>query len=579
MLKIYYYYKILQSIKSNNIKNLHIYLRKWNGKLFFNKLIKYAISYSYESFEILLSYMENKNVYFLYHIRQLTLENSYIFAELKKIFLAKFKNKQESKSFIKTVRLSIISELLNLDKENEVKDLVNELTEEEKKDLFTYAFDSSFQLKNEELIFSKIIDLLNIKKEFFDKEVFETYSALGIFIKYEKFIYIIKKYSFENYQFENLLLQTDNENIIKYIIKNIDIRYRILMLKVAKSLNYNYQYGSEEDSINTILFYKNLNVLNENLIKNSYNEDGNPIYFDYHYLNLLSLKNDTKSLIVKNFLNGLILHFSGRRKTEDEISITKQLDSYFSFIDVAYPNIHDAKSLSLVVNNCIQMSEEASVYFYDKFPNIFEINKDSLFSKFFINSSGVHGQNLLIKKICNEKNQVLKESLLKSFIKGLSETYYFSEDFYNIYIDVKDNINQELKDYLILKIAYKKEALKIIKDILNESDKKNIGEIFYNSISDDLSNAIYFIENYSIEKNDLSKSFLKLAYYNEIENESFNILAKKIVEKDIELNEDEQKRLQINNYELFRIYNAYFLNKKLSLKLGIKETKEKKTKI
>ena len=28
--------------------------------------------------------------------------------------------------------------------------------------------------------------------------------------------------------------------------------------KVAKSLNYNYQYGSEEDSINTILFYKNL---------------------------------------------------------------------------------------------------------------------------------------------------------------------------------------------------------------------------------------------------------------------------------------------------------------------------------
>jgi hypothetical protein len=297
-------------------------------------------------------------------------------------------------------------------------------------------------------------------------------------------------------------------------------------------------------------------------------------------LHLLELKNDTKSLIVKNFLNGLILNFSSRRKTEDEVSITKKLENYFSFIEIAYPNIHDVKSLSLILNNCIQMSEDATIYFYEKFPNLFNINKDSLFSKFFINSS-IHGKNLLLKKICNEPNQIFKEKLLKSIVKAFSKTYYFSEEFYNIYNDIKEHINKELKNHLILKIADKKEALKIIKDILSENNTQNIGQIFYNSINNDLTNSLYLIENYKIEKNDLVKSFLKLAHYDENENENdlFIILAKKIVEQDIELSEDEQMRLKKNNSDLFKIYNSYYLNKKLSLKLELKEIKEKYLKI
>lgn len=580
MFKIYYYYKILQSIKNNKIEKLSIYLKKWNGKVFLNKILNYALSYSYKSFELIISYMNNHDIYASYYLRKIELRKDYHFNDIKNAFFIECKNNEEMNRLKKIVRLNIVMQLIKFNHVFELNNLIKELSEEEKKDLFMYFFDGSSDTNFNEIVFDKLIDSFSINKDFFDKEIFEQYSSLGIFISYEKFQYIIKKYVFENYQFENLLLQTDNKDIIRYIINHIDVRYRILIIKVSKHLNHVYKYSSNEEIVKTIHFYKEMNLLDNKIIKQSYNEDGSPIYLDYHYLNLLELSDDTKKLVVKNYLNCIVNNYFNNNNNEEELSISNKLDNYFYYTDNVYPNLHDKKSLALTLSNCIQVSEDASIYFYEKDPHIFEFNTEALFKKFFINYKEIHQKNLLIKKLCEEKNQNLKTLLLTNLIKGLAETYWFSEDLFDVYVAVKNDITIDIKKNLINKLAYKKEAMKIIKSILDDEEVKetlNIGEIFYYSINSELTNSNYFIDNYKIEKIYLNKAYLKLAYYTD--DESFDVLARKIVEKDIELNESEQEILKETKYELFKIYNSYELNKKLSQKLEVKQIKDKKTKI
>lgn len=581
MFKIYYYYKILQSIKSNNTQDLHIYLKKWNGSLFFNNIINFAISYNYKALKIIIDYMESRNQYFLLSFKRFQLRVDYDLTEIKKIFLEKLKNKNDynQETITNNIKINILIELVKLNKNDALCELVKEINEKDKKDLFIYLFDGYLNIKSNPKIFDKIIDLFEIKKDLFDQKVFNIYSSLGFFINYDKFQYIINKYQFERHQFENLLLQTDNQEIIKYIIKNIDIRYRILILKVSKHLRHVYQYGSNEDMVEVILFYKKLNVLNDNLIQKSYGEEGFCIYLDYHYLNLIDLTDETKRLIIKNYLNGLILLSHPMHRPINENLINK-VDNYFSYIDSVYPNLHDEKSLGVALDYGIQTSEELSVYFYNKYQNIFSLNSETLLKKFISLVDEVHQKNLLVRRICQENNQELKNKLLTTLVNKLSDTFFMSEKLSSIYFEIKNDIKDDLKIKLINKIIHQKDAISIIKDILNDSklkDKLNLGEIFNFSISNNLTNANYLIDTYQINTIELSKAYLKLSYYKE--DETYLILAEKIVKKDIILNETELLFLRENNYELFRIYNIYFLNKKLSQNLEEKGIKEKKIKI
>lgn len=578
--KPYYFYQVLKNIKNNNISQVKELIETHFPNAFLQFFFHYSYSYSYDCFRYFYLRLKIKNGknYSISYYRTIKLKKDFKFEEINQIFNYQFIQEEEEFSIetkLNRLRYQIIKAMIKEKKYESICHLVLPLGEKEKESIFSLYFDDIDIVDCEEII--KITEIFAITKQFYEEKVFVTY---GIDINKSQYDFLRKNYNFESQYWEACFLKTENNEIIEDIIQHYDFSLKTKLNKVYKSLLWAYEYRESEDIINKILLFKKLNLLTKENIINSYTNDLNPIYIDYHYHPLLDIDKTTEKELLKHNLKLIILYGGkeyGFSSKNQPIIIEELLNNYFNYIKDKIEIETDYEFITEAIEISVQTSEEITLYFYHKFPELFMQKSYAIFDR-LLNSN--QKPDKILQQVILEQDKLKKEKLIYVIIRNISNKYYYHNTNNMVYFFIKEEVSTQLKEKLLNKKIKEKEALPILIDILEEDYFKNQekrNEIFFNSIGQDVNNALYFIENYLIEKESLLKSFINLSYY-KIE-ETHIELAKKILEKEIELSEFEQESLQESSVELYKLYQSYSLNRKLNNKLQPKSIKTKKLKI
>lgn len=578
--KPYYFYQVLKSIKNNNLSQVKELIETHFSNAFLQFFFHYSYSYSYDCFRYFYLRLKIKNGrnYSISYYRTIKIKKDFKFEEINKIFNYKFIQEEEEFSVgtkLNRLRYQIIQAMIK-EKNYEVIDhLVSPLNEKEKESVFSLYFDDINAVNYNELI--KLIEIFSISEKFYQEKVFVTY---GLDINKSQYDFLRKHYNFESQYWEACFLKTENNEIIEDIVQHYDFSLKTKLNKVYKSLLWAYEYRESEENINKIILFKKLNLLTEENIIKSYTNDLNPIYIDYHYLPLLNINKTTEKALLKHNLKLIILYGGkeyGLSSKNQPMIIEELLDNYFNYIQDKIEIKTDYEFIAEAIEVSVQTSEEITLYFYRKFPDLFMEKSYAIFDR-LLNSN--QKPEKILQQVLIERDKLKKEKLIYVIIRNISSKYFYHNTSNQVYFFIKEEVSTQLKEKLLNKKIKEKEALPILIDILEEDYFKNQekrNEIFFNSIGQDVNNALYFIENYLIEKESLLKSFINLSYY-KIE-ETHIELAKKILEKEIELSEFEQESLQESSVELYKLYQSYSLNRKLNNKLQPKSIKTKILKI
>lgn len=584
LLKPYYFYQLLKNIKNNRFYQVKYLIEKYFENSFNQYFLEYSCSYSYDCFRYFYLRLKRKNdknwhLIFNYY-RKINLKRDLNLKELEKIFNYKFLKKEEdfcSETKLNRLRHQIIKELIKRKKYSTIRELILNLNNEDKEIIFTLYFNDISIVVETEL--KEIIDIFSITKQFYNDKMFSTY---GIDINKSQYDFLQKNYNFESRNWESYFLKTENVEIIEDIVKKYDLSLKTKIEKLRKSLLLCYEYKETHSMIDTINLFQKLDILTEENIIKSYKNESQPVYIDYHYLPLLNIGKNSEKEILKQNLK-LILMYGEKayhEEAEDKeklLNVESLLDSYFIYISKTIDIERDNEFIIKAIKETLQISEEIGLYFYDNFHDFF-MNEKHLFFEKILNTNKVPDK--ILKRIINEKDDLKKENLIGVIVKKISENYYYHNNNNKIYFTIKDTLTRKFKEILLSKKINEREALPILIDILEEDyfkNQKKINELFADSVGYDVSNALYFVDHYVLDEKSLIKGFLNLSYYN-VEEIHIN-LAKKILEKEVNLSQEDEKSLYKNNIELYKLYQSYALNKKLTEKLQPKINKTKKLKI
>lgn len=590
MIKIYWFFKLLKFIQENNVIQVQTIINKhfsvsnvFFDKLFdFNKnLFNYSYSYSYDCFIYFLKKIkENKKDFYPNHYQKLKLKNNKNNNELEKIFHFKYitEGEEVSEEIEYNYSMQLKSQIiLLLIKNNEfelIEKLIVNLSQELKNGIFKVYFTKITITPDNEKTLKKIISLFNIECDFFVSKVLNYYERLNE----SQYKFLKENYSISKDNWLTYFLMVDNEYIIEDLLKTYDINIKLILNKINMSLRWSYEYHFHEDLLEKIMFFKRVNLLTEENIIKSFNKDLYPIDIDYRYIPLLNVSKATEDILIKNNLRIIIYYKTQSFLNCDKHDLEQLLDNYFKYLKDNNIEL-DLKFLKEMLESSITSSEKIGVYFYKKFPDLFFENASVVFDR-LINSYQDYENNYLLNEIINEPILERKEIFLNAIVRAITNRYFYQADNNKIYFFLKDHLSLDLKEKILHKKSHEKDILPVLIDLLKEDYFLNkINDIFINCIKsgNDTSNAQYILENYNINNKILTQAFISLSYY-KLEENAFEIV-RKILEKDIELDTAQLQTLQDNEIEMYRLYQSYYLKRKLQNKLEIKEVKTKKIKI
>lgn len=584
ILKIYWFYQVIKNIKNNNIQLVEALVEKHFQDTFNNYFFKLSYSYSYDCFDYFYRRLKIKKGghYFLPYYRQILLKQDNNYLELEKIFHYDFGVVDEShvQNFhsdyeIDRLRYQIVSNLIKQNKFDTIGDLIKNITQRSKNSIFKYYL-QNYIIFNEEQI-KKLITILQIEQAFFEKDILDCY-----FPSLDKMLYLFLKNNYEiNRQYYiSCFLRTSNYDLITQIDNDFNITLNDKIQKMHTALFNNYKYKDSADTLDIINLYQSLNYLNEDNILHSYKQQTHEIIIDFTYLPLLKLSPQAEIEMLKKNLVIIIFHKDYYYDLKDKDNINKtinKLECYFDFIKEKI----DINKDSLFIEDLLQFifthSNDVFLYFYKKFPDIFVKKACNIFTNYF---NQVTPSDFIVNEILLEKEKTRKEVLIQTCLNAFIAITHHHEPHNATYFLLKNFINNNNKEKILYSKSKFISALPIIKDILQEQCFNNsevIYEVFIKSVCDCSKNAIYILENYNLDSNILVKGFVKLNDYEY--NEINQLLAKKILEKNIELDNYDQYLIKEKNIDLYKLYISYSLNRKLENKYIIKNIREKKLKI
>lgn len=583
ILKIYWLYQIIKNIKNNNIKLVKLLVEKHFKDTFNNYFFKISHSYSYDCFDYFYKRLKikNDNDYLLPYYGNFHIRNNANFIELAKIFHYSFRQKQESimqdidsDEEIDSLRYQIINYLINKNKFEVINSLVKDISQQNKNSIFK-EYLAHYENFNQKTI-EKLIVIFTINQDFFESKILDCYHPN---LDKQLYFFIKDNYEIDREYYIRCFLRIDNEELIKQMDYdlNISINHKIQKMHNSFTCGYNYKYDT--NVLDIISFYQSLGYLNEETILKSFKTNNREIIIDFTYLPLLNLSKETEITMLKKNLNTIIFnkYYHYNYKDSDNIKeITNKLDIYFDFIkdkiDLKKDNGFIEELLEIIGSN----SEDILIYFYKYFPDIFVKRAFQIYSRYFV---GNRNTEKIMQEMLSEKNNLRKRSLLKSFLKAYQKILHHHETHNISYFLIKNEIHDKDKESLLHNKIIYSVALPIIKDILQEGFLRNIdiNDLFLNSICGFSKNSIYLLENYSIDITTLTNGFMKLIHHEN--NETNLLLASKILEKSINLNNYEQYLVKEHNIDLYKLYQSYSLNRKLESKYHIKNTKQKVVKI
>ena len=467
-----------------------------------------------------------------------------------------------------------ILNLINIDKNLEIKDIVNLLGLEGKEDLVKFILDKLNSIEKtldndekifffyQELISGKPINLITKKIEEFYYVQSEKWSSIKD-VKNITFEKDNKKLSAFSFKYNKKIPHLSQQDLIKVIIYNnlnnknsSDFITKIPTHKLS-NLDLN---DSEIMYLNVKIFIpkNNRDIV---LVTDGFNGGFSALFneiinFYYHHF-VIHLKSLTQINVDDKLINDIDLPF------EDKINNYFEIKNLIKNIEINYQKYLNETNSSLklkikknILKNLFDVLEKA----------FYELSKDLTYSKLITKDSilFILKDNFIVNKEMklfniSKRNNLQKYLALAIFYKKEEinnlhkKTFIFLEKLLNYRNDLKhskdiDVDNIDIQKYI--KISYK--ILSKILKIKMKSPKKELTETLYND-NELIFNAVLDIENEFIEVLDVMDSYIK----DKLADISFAV-------EELDFNRDSIKYAIENIYSLFEyIFKQYpFVEKK-----------------